>query len=79
MPDHLRAFAAATGDARWERSRAASLRLAPRVAGRRTGLLPDFVVRSRPARAGFLEGPDDGRFSWNAFTGPLAVAAMVGA
>ena len=70
MPDHLRAFAAATGDARWERSRAASLRLARRVAGRRTGLLPDFVVRSRPARAGFLEGPDDGRFSWNACRTP---------
>ena len=70
MPDHLRAFAAATGDPRWAASRRAVLRLAGRVAGRRTGLLPDFVVRSRPARAGFLEGPGDGHFSWNACRTP---------
>jgi endoglucanase len=72
MPGHFRAFAAATGDARWERVRRRVMRLAARVP-RRSGLLPDFVVRGRPARAGYLEGADDGHYSWNACRTPWRI------
>ncbi len=72
MPGHFRAFAAATGDARWERVRARVLRLARRVP-RRPGLLPDFVVRGRPARPGYLEGRHDGHYAWNACRTPWRI------
>ncbi|WP_249026842.1 hypothetical protein [Amycolatopsis lexingtonensis] len=39
-----------------------------------TGLLPDFVVSTnttpKPAPADFLEGPYDGKYSWNACRDP---------
>ena len=75
MLGHFAAFAAATGDARWTAVRAAHLRVIRRLQGR-TGLLPDFVRtrgRVRPAGPGFLEGRDDGRYSWNACRTPWRI------
>ena len=75
MLGHFTAFAAATGNARWSAVRAAHLRLIRRLPGR-TGLLPDFVRTNGSARAagpGFLEGKDDGRFSWNACRTPWRI------
>ena len=75
MLGHFTAFAAATGNARWSAVRAAHLRLIRRLPGR-TGLLPDFVRtngRARAAGPGFLEGKDDGRFSWNACRTPWRI------
>jgi endo-1,4-beta-D-glucanase Y len=72
MLGHFRAFAAATGDARWERARARVLRLIRRVP-RGPGLLPDFVVDGHPAQPGYLEGADDGRYSWNACRTPWRI------
>jgi endo-1,4-beta-D-glucanase Y len=75
MPQHFSAFAAVTGEPRWEAVRAAHLRLIRRLPGR-TGLLPDFVRtdgRPRPAGPRFLESRDDGRFSWNACRTPWRI------
>ncbi|NIZ15506.1 glycosyl hydrolase family 8 [Phaeobacter sp. HF9A] len=79
MPASFAAFAAAGGsDARrWRaiRDRGYSVwtDLSRRYAGQ-TGLVPDFLVQlpdhPRPAKAHFLEGADDGRFSWNALRFP---------
>ena len=75
MLGHFSAFAAVTGEPRWNAVRAAHLRLVRRLPGR-TGLLPDFVRtngRARPAGPGFLESRDDGRFSWNACRTPWRI------
>jgi hypothetical protein len=44
-----------------------------------TGLLPDFVVNTnstpKPAPADFLEGPYDGKYSWNACRDPWRLGA----
>ncbi len=83
MLDHLRAFRKATGDTFWDTVivrhqnliRTMQANYAPN-----TGLLPDFVVATnttspRPAPAGFLEGPDDGRYSYNACRVPWRLGA----
>lgn len=77
MPGHLRAFAKATGDSFWDsvrsRSETAVSQLQSQYAPN-TGLLPDFVVNTnstpKPAPSGFLEGPYDGKYSWNACRDP---------
>ncbi|WP_439377261.1 glycosyl hydrolase family 8 [Amycolatopsis lexingtonensis] len=77
MPGHLRAFAKATGDSFWDsvrtRSETAVSQLQSQYAPN-TGLLPDFVVNTnttpKPAPADFLEGPYDGKYSWNACRDP---------
>ncbi|MEU7791151.1 glycosyl hydrolase family 8 [Amycolatopsis sp. NPDC049159] len=77
MPGHLRAFATATGDSFWTsvrtRSETAVSQLQSQYAPN-TGLLPDFVVNTnstpKPAPAEFLEGPYDGKYSWNACRDP---------
>lgn len=82
MPGHLRAFAKATGDSFWDqvrtRSEAAVSQLQSSYAPN-TGLLPDFVVNTnstpKPAPADFLEGPDDGKYSWNACRDPWRLGA----
>ena len=86
MPDHARSFAAATGDAAWtgllDRTYAIvdALQTAHSPA---TGLLPDFVQdplgTPAPVAANFLEGPNDGRYSYNACRDPwrLATDALV--
>ena len=82
MPGHLRAFAAATGDSFWTsvrtRSETAVSQLQSSYAPN-TGLLPDFVVNTnstpKPAPANFLEGPYDGKYSWNACRDPWRLGA----
>ena len=80
MPDHFRAFARFTGDAAWSevvaRSQAVVTTLQERYAPT-TGLLPDFAVAKsatdhapQPAPAGFLEGPNDGAYWYNACRDP---------
>ncbi len=82
MPGHLRAFAKATGDSFWDsvrtRSETAVSQLQSQYAPN-TGLLPDFVVNAnstpKPAPADFLEGPYDGKYSWNACRDPWRLGA----
>jgi len=82
MPGHLRAFAKATGDSFWDsvrtRSETAVSQLQSQYAPN-TGLLPDFVVNTnstpKPAPADFLEGPYDGKYSWNACRDPWRLGA----
>ncbi len=77
MPGHLRAFATATGDSFWTSVRARSETAVSQLQSQyapNTGLLPDFVVNTnstpKPAPAEFLEGPYDGKYSWNACRDP---------
>ena len=82
MPGHLRAFATATGDSFWTsvrtRSETAVSQLQSSYAPN-TGLLPDFVVNTnstpKPAPSNFLEGPNDGKYSWNACRDPWRLGA----
>ncbi|UOZ10426.1 glycosyl hydrolase family 8 [Amycolatopsis sp. WQ 127309] len=82
MPGHLRAFAKATGDSFWDsvrtRSETAVSQLQSQYAPN-TGLLPDFVVNTnstpKPAPADFLEGENDGKYSWNACRDPWRLGA----
>lgn len=82
MPGHFRAYARATGDSFWHEVRAATENATTRLQQQfapNTGLLPDFVVDTqsavRPAPPGFLEGPNDGRYSWNACRDPWRLGA----
>lgn len=83
MPGHFRAFYEATNDARWLRIvDFGYATLAALQADNTTGLLPDFVVfeggdklRAHPAPAGFLEGDNDGNYSYNACRIPWRLMA----
>ncbi|CDR08731.1 glycosyl hydrolase family 8 [Streptomyces iranensis] len=83
MPDHFRAFRAATGDPRWDEVLDAHLSLAGALRARHapaTGLLPDFVVDTtsgepRPAPGQVLESPHDGDYHWNACRDPWRLGA----
>jgi endo-1,4-beta-D-glucanase Y len=86
MPDHTRSFEAATGDATWSAVRDRTYEIVDALqAGFSpvTGLLPDFVknplTAPAPVAGGFLEGPNDGRYSYNACRDPwrLGVDAIV--
>lgn len=82
MPGHFRAFARFTGDKTWDEVAAAcervvaALQSGPAV---KTGLLPDFIVAAdtapRPAPPRFLEGKNDGAFSYNAGRNPWRLGA----
>ncbi len=85
MLDHFRSFARFTGNAAWgtvvARSQAVVNELQASHSAE-TGLLPDFVVPAsgtdhtpRPAPAGFLEGPNDGRYYYNACRTPWRLGA----
>ena len=82
MPASFRAFAAAAPEAGWGEVFDASLQVVDQVQtrfARKSGLLPDFIEservgderRFRPARSGFLEGPHDGDYHYNAGRVPL--------
>jgi endo-1,4-beta-D-glucanase Y len=80
MPGHFTSFAASIGDSAWstiaDRSYDMVATLQSKYAAS-TGLLPDFVTTPRtpkPAPAKFLEGPDDGKYSWNACRDPMRIA-----
>ncbi|MEU0795318.1 glycosyl hydrolase family 8 [Amycolatopsis sp. NPDC005961] len=82
MPGHLRAFAAATGDSFWDQVRTRSETAVSQLQSSyapNTGLLPDFVVGTnstpKPAPGNFLEGPNDGKYSWNACRDPWRLGA----
>ncbi len=77
MPGHFKAFRQATGDARWATAANRVYALVQRmqsVYSPATGLLPDFIERTqaspRPASPGFLEGPNDGAYFYNACRDP---------
>ena len=81
MPDHLRAFGAASGDAEWARVVDAGYELLARLQREHSpqaGLLPDFAedlsTSPRPADPGFLEGDSDGQYGYNACRVPLRIA-----
>ena len=89
MPGHFRAFARCTGNAVWNAATDASQNVIASLQADYspvTGLLPDFVepVSStnhtpRPASPGFLEGPRDGSYGYNAGRDPwrLGVDALL--
>jgi endo-1,4-beta-D-glucanase Y len=82
MPAHFRAFGRATGDARWaaviRQSQAAILAIQAEYSPL-TGLVPDFLVgcavACAPAPAGFLEGPHDGHYHYNAGRVPWRIGS----
>ena len=79
MPDHYATFLA--GASGWGQMISGSYDIMHKVqasAAAQTGLLPDFVVRAStaspaPASANFLEGANDGDYSYNACRVPLRV------
>jgi endo-1,4-beta-D-glucanase Y len=83
MPGHFRAFARATGNGVWAQVTAATQAAITDVQTNHspvTGLLPDFLVpestedhRLKPAPPDFLEGPNDGRYSYNAGRDPWRI------
>ncbi len=81
MPDHTRSFEAATGDADWATLRDHTYAIVASLQADHaptTGLLPDFVKNPlgtpAPVAGGFLEGPNDGRYSYNACRDPWRLA-----
>ncbi len=89
MPDHFRVFSLLTADPVWNEALIACQDLVDQVQGDfspGTGLLPDFLVQEeapslplQPAPPHFLEGPDDGKFDYNACRDPwrLGTHALV--
>lgn len=76
MPAHFLNFSAASGAAIWKLAIAATTQATEHLQttyATTTGLVPDFTVREsagspnvKPAPAGFLEGPHDGHYNYNA-------------
>jgi len=80
MPAHLKTFATASGDARWTQIVDVTYGILGKVQAAfspRTGLPPDFIAWKegayRPAPSGFLEGPNDGAYGYNACRVPWRV------
>lgn len=80
MLDHLKAFKAATGDARWTSVADKTYTIINSLYtgySASTGLLPDFVVYSggvyKPAAAGFLEDANDGNYNYNSCRTPWRI------
>lgn len=81
MVSHFKTFADVTGDRTWYGVRDETYSIINRVRGKyspQTSLMPDFIVglpsKPRPAGANFLEGPNDGAYSWNAARYPWRIA-----
>ncbi len=80
MMDHYRSFEAASGDSDWNGLLDESYDIIDAIQtnySAATGLLPDFVknplTSPAPADPGFLEGPNDGRYSYNACRDPWRI------
>ncbi|NOK79475.1 MAG: DUF4214 domain-containing protein [Chloroflexi bacterium AL-W] len=81
MPAHFRAFGRATGNSVWVdviNKSELTINSIQAKAGATTGLLPDFLNCSSnyncsPANAGFLEGPNDGNYYYNAGRDPWRI------
>ena len=81
MPAHFESFAAITGDTSWRQIRDRSYAIMTSVQNQfaaQTGLLPDFIADAattpRPVNGGFLEGPRDGEYAYNACRDPWRIA-----
>ncbi len=81
MLEHLRTYAAASGDAEWTRVADTTYTLIAnlqRDTSPSTGLLPDFIedvdTKPHPASPGFLEGDKDGQYGYNACRIPWRIA-----
>lgn len=81
MQSHLKAFADATGDARWLTVRNRTYAIIDDVRQRyspKAGLMPDFIchldTQPAPASAGFLGDERDGLYAWNAARYPWRIA-----
>ncbi|NVK72927.1 MAG: licheninase [Oceanospirillaceae bacterium] len=81
MVSHLKAYADATGDKSWNKVRDTTYAIMASIRqtdSPKTALMPDFIVdlphHPQPAKAMFLEGEDDGAYSWNAARYPWRVA-----
>ncbi len=84
LPYNFSVFAEASGPdaSRWTEIRSAGYEVwgqMSEIHAQGTGLVPDFMVGMpddpRPAPAMFLEGEDDGFYSWNALRYPYRLAA----
>ena len=80
MFDHLKAFAKATGDSRWNKVADTTYALMQSVFERyspATGLIPDFLCKTNgeysPALPHFLESANDGSYYYNACRVPWRV------
>ncbi|MGV2687239.1 beta-glucanase, partial [Clostridium perfringens] len=80
MLNHMKAFRAATGDARWDNVINKTYTIINSIYNgysSNTGLLPDFVVKSgsnyQPAEGGFLEGANDGKYYYNSSRTPWRI------
>lgn len=84
MPAHFRAYAHATNDPLWNEvinQTQTIINQLQATTSPTTGLLPDFIVpvsandhTPRPADPGFLEGPHDGHYYYNAGRDPWRIA-----
>lgn len=82
MIDHFRAFREATDDAFWDEVITACQNAISHIQQNhspKTGLVPDFIVATntanpRPAPKNYLEGRNDGAYSWNATRVPWRLA-----
>lgn len=81
MVSHFKAFADATNDPRWLAIRDRVYATISRVGSQHsshTGLMPDFIVGMpndpAPAPSQFLEGENDGDYSWNSGRYPWRIA-----
>ena len=80
MLSHIKAFADASGEARWLALRDRSYAIIETITKNyspKTALMPDFIVEAakapKPAPPNFMEGENDGDFSWNAARYPWRV------
>ena len=81
MIDHLRSYYEATGDSRWNNVINQIYSIVNTIYNNNspnTGLIPDFVVYNGttylPAPANFLEGSNDGKYSYNSCRTPWRFA-----
>jgi len=81
MPDHFKAFAAATGDQRWINVIDEGYKLFGSMQEQyspNAGLIPDFIVHinksPKPAPPHYLESPYDGYYNYNACRDPWRLA-----
>jgi hypothetical protein len=81
MPQHWRAFAKSSGDARWDKLRDQTYVVLAQLfqaTAPKTGLMPDFIVLRagayQPPHGKFLEDKHDGDFGYNACRTPWRLA-----
>jgi len=81
MPDHLRAFAAASGNVLWTQVLDHTYTVFDALQSSHspsTGLIPDFIAdplgTPAPVAPHFLEGPNDGAYDYNACRDPWRLA-----